>query len=137
MNYAYELYSYWITLYLVAYLLLQKICINVPNWTNPYSTVIIGTIAQVVLTVLSILNSLPAYFIIGVVIWKSILLYITLKYVEKDFTLKTLLFNLSIFIVYMIILYRNNKNIISVYKEVLVGRNYSDNFIEKRLKHVV
>jgi hypothetical protein len=131
----YELYSYWITIYFILFLVIKKY-IELPYWISPYPTIIFGSIGQLILTILSIINNLPFFFIIGVMLWKLSILYITLKYINRDYRPKTLLFNILIFIIYLIILAKNNTNIFKVYKIVIKDTSYFDNFINNRLKNI-
>lgn len=131
----YELYSYWITIYFIVFIIIRKY-IKLPYWVNPYPTIIFGTIGQVILTILSIINDLPALFIICVFLWKLSILHYTLKYINRDFTIKTLLFNITIFITYLIILAKKNTNIFKVYNIIINDKSYFNNFFNKRLKNI-
>ena len=108
----------------------------IPYWINPYPTIIFGSIAQAILTTLSIINKLPIYFIIGVIIWKLTILLITIKYIKKDFTSKTILFNLIIFLLYLYVLAYNNKNIFDIYTIVISDKTYFNNLIKNRLNFI-
>lgn len=134
---AYELYSYWITVYFIIYLFIIKYNIDVPSWINPYPTIMFMLITQTFITGVSIYNNLPLYFIIGVVIWKLIILHLTLRYIKKDFTLKTVIFNLILLILYLVILKINNKNVFSIYFTVMTDKTYFDNFFNKRIKNII
>lgn len=131
----YELYSYWITIYFILFLIIKKY-IELPYWISPYPTIIFGSIGQLVLTILSIINNLPFLFIIGVFLWKLSILHITLKYINRDYTPKTLLFNIFVFIIYLIILEKNNTNIIKVYNTVIKDTSYFDDFLNKRFTNI-
>lgn len=131
----YELYSYWITIYFIIFIIIRKY-IKIPYWTNPYPTIIYGTIGQILLTILSIINDLPAFFIISIFLWKLSILHYTIKYIKADFSLKTLLFNFIIFIIYLIILNKNNTDIYKVYNIIIYDKSYFDNFLNKRLNNI-
>lgn len=133
----YELYSYWITLYFILYLILIKNNINLPEWTNPFPTIICGTFIQLILTIISIRNNLPLYFIIGVIIWKLIILYLTIMYIKKDYSIKTVLFNLILLVVYLFVLKLNNQNVFSIYNTIISDKKYFDNFFENRIKNII
>lgn len=132
----YELYSYWITIYFLIFLVLKKY-IELPYWISPYPTIIFGSIGQLILTIMSITNDIPAFFIIGVFIWKLSILHFTLKYIKQDYMPKTLLFNFVIFIIYLILLAKNNTNIFKVYNVVINDKSYFDNFLNKRINNIL
>lgn len=131
----YELYSYWITVYFIIFIILKKY-IELPYWISPYPTVIFGSIGQLILTIMSIIKDLPSFFIIGVFIWKLSILHFTLKYINQDYTPKTLLFNFVIFIIYLIILVKNNTNIFKIYNIIINDKTYFENFLNKRFKNI-
>ncbi len=134
---AYELYSYWITLYFILYFILIRNNISLPDWINPYPTIMFGTFIQFILTIISIQNDLPFYFIIGVVVWKLIILHFTINYIKKDYSIRTVLFNLILLVIYLFVLRLNNRNVFSIYKTVTSDKKYFDNFFKNRIKNII
>lgn len=100
------LYSYWITTYFLIYACLYlvlkyyRISTYLPKWFNPYPTVIIGTVAQLVIFTLGA-GTIPGYFVTGVAMWKLCLLAAALILLPADWSLPTFLFNILAIGVYL------------------------------------
>ncbi len=94
------LYSYWITIqfiiYLIAYLSVPR---KVPTWLNPYPFIIFTIIAQILFFTLSY-KVIPVYFLIGVAVWKLLLIGLTLWLLPADWSWPTLAFNTVLFTIY-------------------------------------
>ncbi len=100
------LYSYWITIYFLIYACLYlvlkyyRMSTYLPKWFNPYPTVIIGTVAQLVIFTLGA-GTIPGYFVTGVAMWKLCLLAAALILLPADWSLPTFLFNILAIGVYL------------------------------------
>lgn len=94
------LYSYWLTIHFLIYaplfILFPK---YVPSWMNPYPTILIGLFGQMAIFIMGS-NSMPIYFLVGVGLWKLILMIGTFALLPADWSGATLAFNIGIIVIY-------------------------------------
>ena len=97
----YLLYSYWVSIYVLLYLALVTLVPKkyIPTWISPYPSVIIATLIQLGLFIVSA-KYMPLYFIVGVGLWKFILLLITIVITDPDWSVNIILFNVAILVIY-------------------------------------
>jgi hypothetical protein len=94
------------------------------KWINPYSTVIVGTIGQLIIFTLSF-GIMPTYFVIGVAIWKICLLIAVILQLPADWSLPTILFNLLVIGIYWVYMVRLlNINPIDLYSCIISNPKY-------------
>jgi hypothetical protein len=104
------LYSYWITIhfiiYAVLYLALQTSGKPI-RWLscfNPYPMIIIGLLVQLLFFILGA-RAMPIYFILGVAVWKLVLILLTLAILPVDWSSCVIMCNLAVlgcYFLYMI-----------------------------------
>jgi hypothetical protein len=109
-----EFYSIWVTIYVIIYLLLN-IILKLPKWTSPFISVICISIIQIIIFIIG-WKYQPTWYIISSIIWKLLLLFITIKYISANINTTNIIWTLLLFAIYIIILYHlKNKNIIQLY----------------------
>jgi len=95
------LYSYWLTIYFIVYALL---CLALQTsgksvgWLsnfNPYPTIMMGTFVQLLFFVIGA-QAMPIYFILGVSVWKLLLILSTILILPIDWSPVTILCNLAV-----------------------------------------
>lgn len=122
-------YSYWITIYFFIYtcifwLLKYYKQSGFIEWLNPYPTVIVGTIVQLIIFILGI-GTMPLYFVVGVAIWKICLLMAAILLLPVDWSLPTIIFNLLVIGIYCVYLVMwLNINPVELYLCITSNPNY-------------
>ena len=111
-----DLYSWWATLWFILYILFNT---YLPYWINPFPTLFCLFFVQIAITLYSYYYTETAKSIlIGFMIWK----YIMVIFVPATTNIKTIIFNIFIFLLYMLLLFYTNKNPIHIYKQTLHKR---------------
>jgi hypothetical protein len=121
------LYSYWLTIYFIGfsglYLALQSHVGWLSNF-NPYPTIIIGSIVQLLFFILGV-RAMPIYFIVGVAIWKLALILLTLIILPVDWSLVTICCNLAVLGCYFLYMFWVHKiNPIDLYACIETNPDY-------------
>ena len=107
-----ELYSFWITIHFIIFILFQN---YVPKWTNPTFSLLYGFGAQLALFVLG-WNVMSVWFKLVVFLWKFIMLLLGLLYIPYNLTYSAINFNLVLFLIYILVLKLGySTNIVNVY----------------------
>jgi len=109
------LYSYWLTIYFIGYAVIYLAAQTAAQvgstgfgswlkWFNPYPTIMLGTVVQLLFFVLGA-RAMPIYFIVGVAGWKLALILATLAILPVDWSPSVVICNLAVlgcYFVYMI-----------------------------------
>jgi len=130
------LYSYWLTIYFIGYAVIYLavqsagkvdgtgLLNGLLKCFNPYPTIIIGTIVQLIFFVLGA-RAMPIYFIVGVAGWKLVLILATLAILPVDWSPGVVLCNLAVlgcYFVYMI--WRHGINPVDLYTCIETNPDY-------------
>lgn len=135
---ALDLYSFWITAFFLIWLILGKV---LPYWMNPYITIYVGTIVQLIIFYLG-RKFVPKILFITIALWKWIIFTIALFTFNRSFDLKTINFNLALLLTYLLVIYMRGYHVFGVYLDYVLNekRYFSLNnpldFFEKRLKTI-
>ena len=92
------LYSYWLTIYFIIYAVLYLALQGHAGWLsnlNPYPTIIIGSVVQLLLFVIGA-RAMPIYFIACVAAWKFALILATIIILPVDWSPVTSMCNLAV-----------------------------------------
>lgn len=116
-----ELYSFWITIHFIIFILFQN---YVPKWTNPTFSLLYGFGAQLALFVLG-WNVMSVWFKLVVFLWKFIMLLLGLLYIPYNLTYSAINFNLVLFLIYILVLKLGySTNIVNVYIDSILTIKY-------------
>lgn len=99
-----DYFTTWITVYTIVYIFIKK---YIPYWMSPFPNVIFISICQAFIIIIGLLNNKSIYNYIIPIIGKLTILYIAFTFMKIDLSLKTLIFNIILFISYLI--FTNNK----------------------------
>lgn len=135
---ALDLYSFWITVFFVIWLLCNKF---LPYWMNPYITIYIGTLVQLLLFYFG-RKFVPFWLYVEIAIWKWVMFLIAYIYFDHHYDLKTVNFNLFLLLLYLCVLYVRKRHVFGVYIDYILHENrYINNinpleFNKDRLKQL-
>jgi hypothetical protein len=133
-----ELYSFWITIHFIIFILFQN---YVPKWTNPTFSLLYGFGAQLALFVLG-WNVMSVWFKLVVFLWKFIMLLLGLLYIPYNLTYSAINFNLVLFLIYILVLKLGySTNIVNVYIDSILTIKYhtisTREYILNRLQNII
>ena len=133
-----ELYSFWITIHFIIFILFQN---YVPKWTNPTFSLLYGFGAQLALFVLG-WNVMSVLFKLVVFLWKFIMLLLGLLYIPYNLTYSAINFNLVLFLIYILVLKLGySTNIVNVYIDSILTIQYhtisTREYILNRLQNII
>ena len=133
-----ELYSFWITIHFIIFILFQN---YVPKWTNPTFSLLYGFGAQLALFVLG-WNVMSVWFKLVVFLWKFIMLLLGLLYIPYNLTYSAINFNLVLFLIYILVLKLGySTNIVNVYIDSILTIQYhtisTREYILNRLQNII
>jgi hypothetical protein len=121
------LYSYWLTIYFIIFAVIYLALQGRVGWLsnfNPYPTIMIGTVIQLLFFVVGA-RAMPIYFIIGVAIWKLVLVLLTLVILPIDWTPMTVGFNIAVLGCYFLYMWFGHSiNPIDLYSCIETNRDY-------------
>ncbi len=135
------LYSYWLTIYFIVFAVIYLALQGGVGWLsyfNPYPTIMIGVVIQLVFFVVGA-RAMPVYFIIGVAIWKLALVLLTLIILPVDWSPMTVGFNLAVLGCYFLYMFWvHNINPIDLYSCIETNPDYyprtASEFLRVRFK---
>lgn len=123
-----EFYSIWVTIYVFIYLLLN-IILKLPKWLSPFISVVCIVAIQIVIFIIG-WKYQPTWYIISSIIWKLLLLLITLKYINANISTTNIIWTLLLFAIYIILLYHlKNKNIMQLYYNDIRNKSTYDDIL--------
>ena len=101
-----DYFTTWISVYTIVYIFIKK---YIPHWMSPFPNVIFISICQAFIVIIGLLNNKSINNYIIPIIGKLIILYLAFTYMKIDLSYKTLIFNIMLFILYLI--FANNKKL--------------------------
>ena len=115
---ALDLYSFWISGFFIIWVLFGSF---LPSWMNPFITIYIGTIVQLIIFYFG-KRFVPKWLFMEIAIWKWSMFALTMLLFDRNYDLKTINFNLFLFSFYLLIIHLRGYHVFGVYLDYVLNK---------------